>query len=112
MIHEINLLVVQYNIRQPNVLRRYMQMSNVTIVCGVPFQFVIEPFLKKHYVCMYFIYYYLVTTLHPASRGFATWRRGLISLFCHSGDSGNFLAIFLPILILGQFVITPYSNIF
>ena len=28
------------------------------------------------------------------------------------GDFGNFLAIFWPILILGQFVITPYNYIF
>ena len=32
----------------------------------------------------------LVTTLRPASPGFATWRRGPIGVFCHFGD-------FLPI---------------
>ena len=51
----------------------------------------------------------LVTTLCLASPGFATWRIGGFAVFCHFG---NFLAIFWPILILGQFVIAPYSNIF
>ena len=64
-------------------------------------------FLKKtvqppFFICMYYI---LVTTPRPASPGFATWHRGPIDIFCHFGD-------FWPILILGQFVITPYSNIF
>ena len=43
----------------------------------------------------------LVTTLRPASPGFATWRIGGFGIFCHFGDFcqfgdfGNFLAIFL-----------------
>ena len=40
----------------------------------------------------------LVTTLRPASPGFATWRIGgfaILATFCQFGDFGNFLAIFL-----------------
>ncbi len=59
-----------------------------------------------------YTYILLVATLRPASPGFATWRWGGFGVFCHFGDFGDFLAIFWPILILGQFVITPYSNIF
>ena len=42
-----------------------------------------------------YIYYLLVTTLRPASPGFATWRIGGFGDFCHFGDFDNFLAIFL-----------------
>ena len=62
-------------------------------------------------------YVYYVTSDY-ASLGFATWRIGgfgvfaILATFCQFGDFGNFLAIFWLILILGQFVITPYSDIF
>ena len=49
------------------------------------------------------------TTSDYASPGFATWRQGLIGICCHFGV---FFAFFPLFLIFGQFVITPYSNIF
>jgi hypothetical protein len=45
-INIVYILVVQYYIWQPNVLRRYMQMSNTAILGWIPFQLVVEPFLE------------------------------------------------------------------
>ena len=49
----------------------------------------------------------------PLARMVPDWRLFAILLtFRHFGDLGDFLAIFLSILIVGQLVISPYSNIF
>ena len=67
---------------------------------------------KKLYV---FIFEIMFDTSDYASPGFATYMApgpGLICIFCQFGDFGDFLATFWLILILGQFVITPCSDIF
>ena len=72
---------------------------------------------NTNFLCLLFYgntytYIILVTMFRLASPGFATWRRrpvgvffAILATFCQFDDFDNFLAIFWPILILGQFVI-------
>ena len=45
-IHNSNLLIVQHNVGSPNVVGRYVQLLDSSILHGVPNQFVIVPKLK------------------------------------------------------------------
>lgn len=44
----LNSLIVQYDVWQPYVFRRYMQSLHTTVVIWVPLQFVVVPFLRQN----------------------------------------------------------------
>lgn len=41
-----NLLVVQYDVGQPDVLGRNVQLGNAAVLVRIPFQLVVLPFLR------------------------------------------------------------------
>jgi hypothetical protein len=43
----VHLLVIEHDVRQPDVLRRNVQHLHATILLWVPPEFVINPFLKQ-----------------------------------------------------------------